>query len=140
MQKPLSSNNYKIDEDKNYISKVSPSTTVDEFLSNLNIGGNAKIYDSKGNEVLGNQLVGTGYTVKVEQDGEIYEYQVAVSGDLDGNGKVTVTDLSVINQATVGRITLSGVFSEAADLDGNGKTSVTDLSIVNQYITGRITF
>ena len=134
------SNTYIVDEDKGQITEVSPLTTVEQFLSNLNIGGNVKVYDLQENEVLGSQLVGTGHIVKVEKDGEIYEYQVAVKGDLDGNGRITVTDLSVINQAVIGRISLEGIVSTAADLDKNGRISVTDLSMINQYITGRITF
>ena len=138
--KALDSNTYIVDEDKEQISEVSPLTTLEQFLSNLNIGGNAKVYDLRGNEVLENELIGTGYTVKVDKDGDTYEYQVAVKGDLDGNGKISVTDLSVINQAVIGRISLEGIVSTAADLDKNGRISVTDLSMINQYITGRITF
>ena len=140
IQKIVSSNNYSVDEVKEEISQVSPLTTVKDFLANLKINGNAKVYDLQGNEVSSDKLVGTGYTVKVEKDGETYEYQLAVKGDLDGDGKVSVTDLSIMNKAAVGKKNLEGVFKTAADLDTTDKISITDLSMMNQYIAGKIKF
>lgn len=140
IQKVVNSNTYSIDEVKEQISQVSPSTTAKNFLTNLNVNGNAKIYDLQGKEVSNDKLVGTGYTVKVEKNGETYEYQIAVKGDLDGDGKVSITDLSMMNQAIVGKKTLSEIVKTAADLDTSEKVSATDLSIMNQYITKRITF
>ena len=135
IQKVVSSNTYSIDEVKEQISQVSSSTTAENFLTNLNVNGNAKIYDLQGNEVSNDKLVGTGYTVKVEKNGETYEYQVAVKGDLDGDGKVSVTDLSMMNQAIVGKKNLAEIVKTAADLDTSEKLTITDLSMLNKYMT-----
>ena len=104
----------------------------------MQIDGNIKIYDSKGNEVAPNKFVGTGYKAVVEKDGETYEYEIAVRGDLDGNGKVTATDLSTLNQAIIKKIKLEGVKALAADIDGNEKITATDLSTLNQAVIKKI--
>ena len=133
----FSSIKYEIGED--YVSKVSPNTSVDEFLDNMNTNGTAKIYNLNGQEVIGSALVGTGYTLQVEFNGTTYEYEIVVRGDIDGNGKITVTDLSMLNQHIVRRITLTGAKEKAADIEYSGKITVTDLSMMNQALVGRIT-
>ena len=121
-----------------YITKVSPDTSVDTFLSNINTNGIPKVFDTQGNEITGSTLVGTGSVLKVEFKGTKHEYVIAVRGDIDGNGKITVTDLSMLNQQIVKKITLTGAKEKAADIDYSGKTTVTDLSMMNQALVGKI--
>lgn len=59
-------------------------------------------------------------------------------GDLDSNGKITVTDLSVLNQAINGKIRLSEDEKKRADLNGDGKITKADLDLMNQFISGEI--
>lgn len=132
----LLSDKHEINE--NYISKVSPNTSVDQFLSNINTNGNVKVLNLNNTQVNGETLVGTGFTLQVEYDGITYEYEIAVRGDIDGNGKITVTDLSMLNQQIVRRIILTGIKEKAADIDYNGRITVTDLSMMNQALVGRI--
>lgn len=42
--------------------------------------------------------------MKIENEGKQYEYQIAVKGDLDINEKVSITDLSTMNQYLVKKI------------------------------------
>lgn len=60
-------------------------------------------------------------------------------GDLDGNGKVTVTDLSTLNQAVNGRVTLTEDEKIRADLDGDGKITKADIALMEQFIAEEIT-
>ena len=130
-------NKYEIQD--SYITKVNPNTSVDTFLSNINTNGIPKVFDTQGNEITGSTLVGTGSVLKVEFKGTKHEYVIAVRGDIDGNGKITVTDLSMLNQQIVKKITLTGAKEKAADIDYSGKTTVTDLSMMNQALVGKIT-
>lgn len=133
----ITSVKYEIGEE--YITKVSPYTSVSTFLSNINTNGTVKVLNANQQEVIGDAFVGTGYILQVEFDGTTYEYEIVVRGDIDGNGKITVTDLSMLNQTIVRRITLIGAREKAADIDYSGKISITDLSMLNQTIVGRIT-
>ena len=70
----------------------------------------------------------------VTKDEEKVELKIAVSGDLDGNGKITATDLSTMNQTILKLVTLDNEYKIAADLDENGKVSATDFSALNQML------
>ena len=130
-------NKYEIQD--SYVTKVSPNTSVDTFLSDINTNGTTKVFDAQGNEITGSTLVGTGSKLEVEFNGTKHEYVIVVRGDIDGNGKITVTDLSMLNQHIVRRITLTGAREKAADIEYSGRITVTDLSMMNQALVGRIT-
>ena len=135
----ISSNTYTIDEEERYITHVSPNTELTAFLSNITTNGTAEVVNLNGNTISAEDFVGTGYKLKITLNGETKEYEIVVRGDIDGNGKITVTDLSMLNQAIVKRVTLTGVKEEAADINYDGKITVTDLSMMNQNIVGKIT-
>ena len=135
----LTSNKHTVETEEKYITKISPNTNVQTFKNNMTTNGNVKILNSKREEIGSSDLVGTGHILQVEFNGTTHEYQLVVKGDIDGNGKLSVTDLAMVNQAIVGRITLQGPYSKASDLDSNNKLSVTDLAMINQAIVGRIT-
>ena len=134
----LTSNKHTVDNTENFITQISPNTDVDTFTKNITTNGNIKILNSKREEIGSSDLVGTGHILQVEFNGTTHEYQLVVKGDIDGNGKLSVTDLAMVNQAIVGRITLQGPYEKASDLDSNKKLSVTDLAMINQAIVGRI--
>ena len=123
----------------NIITKVKPDTNIEIFLSNIETNGECKVLNAKREEVSTNTLVGTGYILQVTYKGKTYEYEIAVRGDIDGNGTITVTDLSMMNQALTKKIILTGIKQKAADIDYTGEITVTDLSMVNQALTKRIT-
>lgn len=59
-------------------------------------------------------------------------------GDLDGNSRVTTTDLSVLNQAVNGQISLSSIQKKCADLNGDGRVDSSDVDLMRQYLIGSI--
>lgn len=69
---------------------------------------------------------------EVKQQGLYY-------GDIDGNGCISVTDLSALNQAVNGRITLTADQKKRADLNGDGLITDIDLELMNRYVLKEIT-
>ena len=132
------SETYNIDITEKTITKVKPETTVETFLDNIETNGDYKVLNAQRQEVIGTSLVGTGYILQVTYKGKTYEYEIAVRGDIDGNGTITVTDLSMMNQALTKKIILTGIKQKAADIDYTGEITVTDLSMINQALTGKI--
>lgn len=138
----LSSDVYKIGDNDidnyesgdRYLEKITPETTVAEFINNCKTNGTIKVLNSKGEALKGTDLVGTNMTIKVTKDSEEITLIAVVMGDLDGNGLVTVTDLSGVNQAVLKTIELKDAIFKAADLDDNNQIAVTDLSGINQTI------
>lgn len=140
----LSSEIYKIgnkdinnfEEGDKYISRVEEETTKETFTSNLKTNGTITIIKEDGTELEENELVGTGMTLRVTKDEENIELKIAVMGDLSGDGKVTATDLSTLNQTVLNIITLENEYKIAADLDENENLTVTDLSTLNMMLLG----
>lgn len=60
-------------------------------------------------------------------------------GDVDGDGKVTITDALMTLQAAAGKIRLSGTPKVNADASRNGKLEASDALLILQYVTKRIT-
>ena len=142
----LKSEKYKIGEnnidiyekDDMYLDKIEPETTVKELKNNCETNGTIEVLDEK-NEVLSDdELVGTNMTIQVTRKNEKITLTAVVMGDLDGNGKVTATDLSALNQAFLKIIKLEDAAFKAADLDDNNKLSATDLSTINNTILKNI--
>ena len=138
----LSSEKYKIgdndiknyeDGDK-YISRVEQKTLLKDYINNLETNGTITVTKEDGTVLTSDEYVGTGMKLTVTKDEEKVELKIAVSGDLDGNGKITATDLSTMNQTILKLVTLDNEYKIAADLDENGKVSATDFSALNQML------
>ena len=59
-------------------------------------------------------------------------------GDVNGDGKISAYDASLVLQHTVGLVDYTG--SEAADVNRDGKITAYDASMILQYTVGLITF
>ena len=60
-------------------------------------------------------------------------------GDVNGDGKITVTDAAFVFQFCTQRRVLSDNAKKAADVNGDGKITVTDAAFIFQYCTQRRT-
>ena len=116
------------DQGYKYIIGIDLETTKEEFIGNLITNGNVRILDLNGEELEDGEFIGTGMTLEVTHNYQKIELKIVVLGDVTGDGMVTVTDLSAINQAALKIITLEGEYFLAGDLDQNGNISATDLS------------
>lgn len=63
------------------------------------------------------------------------ETRQLITGDVDGNGVVDITDLTQISLAVVGDITLSDEQVTAADINRNGEADLADLARLRQYVS-----
>lgn len=138
----LSSETYKIgdndinnyEEGDKFISRVKAATTLEDYRNNLKTNGTIKVIKQDGTELGDEEFVGTGMTLQVTKDEEKIELQIAVTGDLDGNGKITATDLAAINQTVLGEVELENEYALAGDFDENKKFTATDLAQLNQLL------
>lgn len=60
-------------------------------------------------------------------------------GDIDSNGVIDLTDVSVMMQYINNSTTLIQQQLAACDVDGSGKVDMTDVSVLLQYVNGIIT-
>lgn len=112
----------------NYLTGVSPSTSV----SAMNSAGYT-IYNGSAKVTSG--LVGTGMTA-VSSSATV---TIVVTGDVSGDGKITITDVVKLQKSVVGSGSLSGAYAKAADINGDGKVTITDVVQAAQVTVGQRT-
>ena len=134
---PTSITSSKYTVEGNNISKISTGTTVSSLLSGLNGGSYCKVYNGN-SQVSGNTVVGTGMVVKI-MDGNTVKasYTIIVTGDTNGDGAITITDMIAIKAHVLKKSTLSGAYATAADTNGDNGISITDFIQVKAKILGK---
>jgi len=77
-------------------------------------------------------------TVEYAVGGEtVQTLTVVVTGDVNGDGKCSISDLVQINSHLLGRQTLENAFLQAADINGDGNCTISDLVQINSHLLGR---
>ena len=66
-------------------------------------------------------------------------YTLVITGDANGDGKVTITDVVALQAHVVGKQTLEGAYARAADLNGDGKVTITDVVKAARVVVGKDT-
>jgi hypothetical protein len=120
---------------------------VNELLSNVSVVGDVRMFisDMNGNEKNKDDIVVTGdtftvYLGSVKKD----EYKIAIRGDANGDGKVSLTDLVQLRKHIVswknpetGLVENKiGVYFYALDMNDDGKITLTDLVKVRKVLVG----
>lgn len=140
----LSTPKYKIGEEdtENYVEgdtniyRISPNTTITDFISNLSTNGNISVYNANGEEEANyDELVKTGMIIKVSKDNKEIELTISVLGDTNGDGIADITDLvdvrkhiQEVNAITKKEILLS------VDINEDGIIDITDLVKIRKHI------
>jgi len=119
------------------LSKVGIGTTAETLLGNLSEGRFAGVYQGT-KAVAKGDLVGTGMMVKI-MDGTTVKVSatVVVTGDINGDGKITITDMLAAKAHLLKKSALSGVYSKAADTNGDSLISITDFIQLKAHILGK---
>ena len=138
---PLSAASYEVDG--NYIMGVDTNTNVARFMYNLgNTSGLDWDMNDKNNiyvcdpEMKGTltspQTITTGNNILNFSTGETL--QIVVLGDIDGNGKINVADMTVMKNIINGSSNISGANLKAADIDRDGDVDVADMMALKNMI------
>lgn len=135
----ISSQKYHLNASAGLISQINTGVSVSEFLSNLNYPALVKVYNG-GAEVTGSAHVGTGMTAKLTVDGNVLQsLTIVVTGDVNGDGKITLTDFVQLKAHLLGKTVFSGGCAHAADVNGDGKITLTDFVKVKACLLGKET-
>lgn len=116
----------------NYIYVNAREVKVNEFIPKIYTNMEYEIIGKNNNKLNQNSLISTGAKVKTNSK----EYSIVVLGDLNGDGKVTLTDLVKMKLYDVNLIKLEDVYKKAADVNRNGKVTTTDLVQLNLVVAG----
>jgi hypothetical protein len=121
----------------NTISKIGAGTTVSQFLGGLGEADYVKIYKD-GAEVSTDKKLGTGMEIRLIVGGQtVQSLTVVVTGDSNGDGAITVTDMLAVKSHVLNKTKLSGVSLTAGDTNGDGAITVTDFIQIKAQILGK---
>ena len=135
-------------EDMNIIIGADENDTLLTFINNLDNNDNLiKIYDIDNNEITDLEtVVTTGQKITLEFNGKVYDQAyMAVRGELNSDGKISVTDYNISVEHVLGKTSLEPwkYKFDAANLDeeediSERKINVTDSLRLRSYILGKI--
>ena len=116
------------------ITGIAPGTGASSVLANISAGsGTVKVLKADGTENTG--AVGTGNKIAVYAGGAVVkQYDVVIYGDINGDGKISVVDLVMLQKQILGTSPVSGAYAAAADISRDGKVSVKDLVLLQKHI------
>ena len=69
-----------------------------------------------------------------EYDENLMDIDMVVTGDINGDGNISVTDLAKLERHIAGIEKLEGVYKIAADVNDNDSVTLTDLVKVSRDI------
>ncbi len=119
------------------VTKVEPGTDVTTFLKNLNVvNGDGKVYTAAG-KAKTSGIIGTGDIVRLYSGNTLVEsYPIVIRGDVNGDGKVSPLDLTMMQKHILKIKSITGYYLTAADCSKDGKLSALDLTVAQKYILG----
>lgn len=124
---PVDNTVIKVDYENFIISNVARNMLIDEFMANFKNGYVFVVYNEKGEFKDEDEYIGTGCRLNFETiDGNITNYYVSVTGDIDSDGKVTAADARLVLRAAAKMDELTGAYYTAADVNLDGKVTAAD--------------
>ncbi len=119
-----------------WIRKIAAGTTAADLLKGIS-GSGVRIVKN-GKVISGNTKVGTGMVVQLLVNGKLAdEKTVIVTGDVNGDGSVSVTDMIAVKSHLLGKSKLTGASEKAADTSSDKKISITDFIQIKAHILGK---
>ncbi len=125
----VESEKYVIADDS--ISRILPETTFAEFRRNISANDEIRLIDKNGNEVGDDEIIKTNMRLKV---GDSLEIPLIVTGDINEDGKMTVTDLAQLKLHYIEKAVLQGNNFKAGDINGDGEVTLTDIARLKMVI------
>ena len=128
------SNYEKITKDNNeYLTKIEANTTIAQLKEKIKTNGTIKVLKGNNEITDTNTLVGTGMQIQIETE----KYIAIVKADLNGDGKIGLSDLSNIKFSLIGKKQLSTEAQMAGDINGDEKVSLSDMAKLKMYLVGK---
>ena len=109
------------------LSRIPAGTTVETMLAGLDWGKYCAVFDANGKAMDASAKVATGMVVKLMRGAEVKQtLTIAVRGDTNGDGGITLTDFVQIKAHLLQKQMLTGAAATAADYSADGAITITD--------------
>ena len=129
---------YRITEES-FIRGLAPETNTKTFVEQLSVGAAETIHVLTPDRVEITDMdknLGTGTIVEVRDSagGVLQSFQIVLTGDSNGDGRITSTDLTQISRHVLMENALGAIYTFAADANGDGRVSSTDLTLICRHV------
>ena len=118
---------YKVDDNKYIITGIGLNTKIDSFKSKIDTNVEYEIVDTSGN-VMTNEILKTGYKLKLAFSVEPMEYVLSIKGDVLGEGTITNDGGKLIAKHIIDGNAIKGnAYLDAADYNSDGLIKMNDV-------------
>ena len=133
----LSSSVLKIEGDQiSGLDPVDGANTVTNISSQLALpaGYSLSVTDITDNPLQSSDLIGTGCKIKLMNGPNTTRiYQIALYGDVTGDGKINAIDLTLISWHMLKKQILEEIFEQVSDVTRDGKINAIDLTVIVRH-------
>ena len=122
-------------EESTHIRAVAAGKTVAQLWDGINEKAYVTVYNADGTVADSNALAATGMVAKLMVNGQVIDtVTVVVTGDVNGDGKISITDVTAVKYHVLEKTLLTGVYLIAADASNDGKVSITDVTQIKYHV------
>ncbi len=132
----ITSSTYEIKDNKIYAVPTTYNYRVEELLSNIESTSEIKVYDSNNEELKNGDYISNGSKVIANNT----TYEIILLGDITGDGKIQLSDISLLYNVYKSKQTLNDERIESGKLTGNTKLSLGDVAKLYNYYRGKSAF
>ncbi len=120
-----------------YLTGAVLGNTVDVLLAGLDDSTNVRVLNGE-TEAMLDEALATGMVVQLLSDEEvIHSLIVVVTGDINGDGRISITDMISVKSHILGMNILENAQALAADYNGDGRITITDFVQLKAQILGK---
>lgn len=116
---------------------ISPGTLVSTLINTVAKSGGTATVKNSSNTVKSSGSLVTGDKIVINGTTDSVTYYVAIRGDANGDGKVTIVDLLLLQKHILNKGSLSGIKFYAGDANYDGKVTIVDLLLLQKHILGK---
>ena len=131
----------KVNEDNGYVSKIEPNTKTSSIFDKMEYNKDkfdVVIKNINGKVISDDDLIGTGTTISlVSKDSreEIQTFTVIIYGDVNGDGKISAVDYTLIKNHIMDIKKINNVYQcEGANVNKDSKISAVDYTLIKNHI------
>ena len=120
--------------DDNIINLTASEETLEKVREKFDTKHQVEIISSNNKE----NIIKTGDRILIKSDNKTKSYLVSVVGDVTGDGRAEITDITKLYRYLKGKSNLSDIEKKAGDVTGDGEVNITDITKMYRYLKGKI--
>ena len=124
-------------DEHGFVSKYDSGKTYQKIQDDIGTSGSVSFVDAEGKELENSDIIRTGSKVVISTEDESQEYTIVVYGDINGDGKITMSDLVKSANYLIDETIISeNCYKEAIDVTKDGNVRMSDIIKLSNILIG----